>query len=70
MTTKAPHPDVRDLGLEQGQNGCLSPSDYLAMTPAEAVEDAMRRVCEAQLRVIERLVAENRELRAKLAVFK
>lgn len=68
MSTK--HPDVKDLGLRNGVDGVGTPSDYHAMTPAEAVEDVMRRVCEAQLRVIERLTAENRELRAKLAVLR
>lgn len=44
--------------------------DYAPMTPAELLEQAATKVIEAQTRLIERLTAENRELRAKLAVLR
>lgn len=68
MSTR--HPDVKDLGLVSGERGCLTPSDYQAMTPAEAVEQATMAVLEAQSRIIARLTAECAELRKRLAVLR
>jgi hypothetical protein len=58
------HPDVHDRGLRQGIDGVGSPSEYI--TAAEAVEEATMVVIKAQLKVIERLTAENAELRREL----
>lgn len=58
------HPTIRDLGLRQGIDGIGSPSDY--HTAAEAVEEATKSVIAAQLRIIERLTAENAKLRREL----
>jgi hypothetical protein len=60
------HPDVKDLGLRNGVDGVGSPSDYHALSPAEAVERATTHVIRAQLAIIERLTQENRELRREL----
>lgn len=45
----------------RSQGGCTC-----SLTPAELVEHATRHVIEAQLRIIERLTAENAELRREL----
>jgi hypothetical protein len=58
------HPEHHDRGYRQGEGGIVAPSEY--MTAAEAVEHATTHVIEAQLRVIERLTAENTELRREL----